>query len=132
MACQQFDIYNTVGPVWPQQSYPASCGPRYGVSQLSDIQQAWTFFEKVEAFDANMRVKLSGTGYKPLPVTSGGNSIWYSIRNQSDLILYNRGKQLHQNLFPRYNWTPQRYLGILNTPLQNVYPSLLVSVGLNQ
>jgi len=124
MACENFDIYNGIGTIWPRQSYPASCGPRYIVSQLLEIQTAWNFFEKVESYDAAVRVRLSGTGYQPEPVYLGGTSVWFPIYSPSNLVTYNKGKRLHQQLFPQYNWVSQRELGISETTVTNVYPTI--------
>ena len=124
MSCSQYDIYSGSGQAWPRQIYPMTCGPRVSVKELDQLRAAWAFFEQVEAYDAAVRVRLSGTGYSPPTLDRQGASPWYAFQSQDELILYRQGQTLHVQLFPQYNWRSQRYLGILSVPLLNVYPSL--------
>jgi titin len=117
------DIYGGSGTVWPQQPYPSTNGPRLTGANLTEEQQAWNFFELVEAYDASVRVRMSGANYVPPPaVGSGGSSPWYPILNQDQQLLYRNGQVIHEVMFPCYCWRSQRYLGISKDPVTNVYP----------
>jgi hypothetical protein len=106
--------------VWPVQSFPASqYKHRFSHTDLHEAKKAWELFERVESQDADTRVRLSGTGWTPHPK---GPSIWYIFRDHQEYIQYQRGRYLHIQLCPTYNWTAQRYLGISAMPVTDVMP----------
>ena len=118
-----YDIYDGSGTVWPQQPYPSTNGPRLTGANLTEEQQAWNFFELVEAYDASVRVRMSGANYVPPPaVGSGASSPWFPILNQDQQLLYRNGQVIHEVMFPCYCWRSQRYLGISKDHVTNVYP----------
>jgi hypothetical protein len=108
---------------WPAQSFPASqYKHRFSAADLREARLAWNFFEEVETQDAATRVRLSGTGWQPPSSPVQDPSVWYSFTHQSDYLRYQRGRYLHIQLCPTYNWTAQRYLGISAVPVTNVLP----------
>jgi hypothetical protein len=106
--------------VWPVQAFPASqYKHRFSHTDLREAKKAWELFERVESQDADTRVRLSGTGWSP---PQQGPSIWYTFRDHQEYIQYQRGRYLHIQLCPTYNWTAQRYLGISAMPVTDVMP----------
>jgi hypothetical protein len=104
---------------WPVGSFPASDFPRMDTKQLAANTRAWNFFEQVEAYDANVRLRVTA------PVSAGhttDTSIWYPINTQARLLLYKQGQSLHRYLCPTYSWKSQRDLGISTIPPTSVYP----------
>lgn len=111
--------------VWPVQRFPASqYKHKFSSGDLRDARLAWEYFEQVESQDAATRVRLSGTGWTPPKGSVQNPSIWFQFPLQSDYLRYERGRYLHIQLCPDYNWTPQRRLGILATPVTDVLPAL--------
>lgn len=111
--------------VWPVQSFPASqFRIRFSGADLRDARLAWELFERVETQDAATRVRLSGTGWTPSTAPVQDPNIWYTFRDQREYVQYQRGRYLHIQLCPTYNWTSQRYLGITAAPVTNVLPAL--------
>ena len=109
--------------VWPAQAFPASqYRHRFSGADLREARAAWALFEQVESQDAATRVRLSGTGWTPPRDPVQDPSIWYVFKDQPEYLRYKRGRYLHIQLCPTYNWTPQRYLGILPTPVTDVLP----------
>lgn len=116
------DVYAVPTTTWPVQPFPASQFLRkYSSSSLRDSKTAWETFERVEAHDAAVRVALSGTGWAPSsqPIT---RSIWYCFRGNGEYMAYQRGRQLHMELCPSYNWKSQRSMGIAPYVLFTVLP----------
>ena len=108
--------------VWPVQAFPAAqYRHRFSHNDLHEARLAWELFERVESQDADTRVRLSGTGWSP---PSQGPSIWYMFANQLEYLQYQRGRHLHIQLCPTYNWTSQRYLGISALPVTDVMPGV--------
>jgi hypothetical protein len=112
------DLYSSSGTTWPVRSIPATAFPRGSAARDRDSAKAWSFFERVESYDADVRVRLAGTGW----MSTG--SPWYRFTSASEMTLYRRGQILHIQLCPEYNWTSQRTLGIPTEPLDNVYPDV--------
>jgi hypothetical protein len=117
-------LYDGSGSVWPTQRFPADQFLlKFSASDLRDARAAWNLFERVESQDAATRVRLSTTGW-PTPTNSTeGSSIWYQFTSNDERLQYIRGKALHAQLCPLYNWKSQRDLGITPPPV-NVYPAL--------
>lgn len=104
------------------QTFPASqFRIRFSGAELREARAAWELFERAESQDAATRVRLSGTGWSPPPQ---GPSIWYVFANQQEYLQYQRGRYLHIQLCPTYNWTAQRYLGISAMPVTDVLPAM--------
>jgi len=119
MAC---DLYDASGPLWPVRCLPATAFPRGSAARDRDSAKAWSFFERVESYDAGVRVRLAGTGWTPNGSSCSGGP-WYKFASASEITLYRRGQILHTQLCPGRNWTSQRNLGIPPTPLEDVYPA---------
>lgn len=110
--------------VWPIQTFPAAqYRHRFSGADLREARAAWTLFEQVESQDAATRVRLSGTGWQPPSNPVQDPSVWYVFQDQPEYLRYQRGRYLHIQLCPAYNWTPQRYLGISAVPITNVLPA---------
>lgn len=116
-------MYESSGPIWPVRCLPATAFPRGSAARDRDSAKAWSFFERVEAYDADVRVRLSGTGWTPNG-SSCSSGPWYKFATASELTLYRRGQILHTQLCPGRNWTSQRHLGISSEPLEDVYPDV--------
>ena len=111
--------------VWPVQTFPASqYKHRFSGADLREARAAWNLFEQVESQDAATRFRLSGTGWQPSSAAVQGLSIWYTFRDHIEYLGYQRGRYLHIQLCPTYNWTSQRWLGISVTPVTDVMPML--------
>jgi hypothetical protein len=110
---------------WPAQAFPASqYRHKFSAADLREARQAWAFFEAVETQDADTRVRLSGTGWQPSTSPVQDPTLWYVFKDQSEYLRYQRGRYLHIQLCPTYNWTSQRNLGISPTPVTDVLPAL--------
>jgi len=120
--------YLYLGPpsvIWPAQAFPASqYRNKFSGSDLRDARLAWNFFEEVESQDATTRVRLSGTGWQPPTSQVQDPSLWYVFKDQTEYIRYQRGRYLHIQLCPTFNWTPQRNLGISSAPVTDVMPTV--------
>ena len=115
--------YTGVGSQWPVRAFPASSFPRDSPARSRAAARAWNFFEQVEAFDAAVSVKYSNMGgYTAPSVQVTDPNPWYMFKDESERILYRRGRALHHQLCPGIDWKPQRELGIPKTPLVNVGP----------
>ncbi len=111
--------------MWPVQAFPAAqYKHRFSGNDLREARAAWNFFEKVESQDADTRVRLSGTGWRPSSADIQDPSIWYVFADQPEYLRYQRGRYLHIQLCPEYNWTAQRYLGISPMPVFDVMPAM--------
>lgn len=126
MSASACNVY--AGPastVWPVQRFPASqYKHRFSGADLREARLAWAFFEQVESQDAATRVRLSGTGWTPPSGPIQDPSIWFHFSHQSDYLRYERGRYLHIQLCPGYDWTPQRRLGISALPITDVLPAI--------
>ena len=115
------DLYNSSGTTWPVRCLPATAFPRGSAARDRDSAKAWSFFERVEAYDAEVRVRLAGTGWTPNGSACSGGP-WYKFASASEATMYRRGQILHTQLCPGRDWTSQRNLGIPQTPVEDVYP----------
>lgn len=121
------DLYEASGLTWPMRCLPATAFPRGSAARDRDSAKAWSFFERVEAYDAGVRVRLAGTGWTPNG-SSCSSGPWYKFASSSEATLYRRGQILHTQLCPGRDWTSQRNLGIPPTePLENVYPDVCLN-----
>jgi hypothetical protein len=118
------NIYDGSGEIWPRQCFPAPIFlKRYTTAEFLAAKAAWSFFEMVESHDAAVRVRLSVKYLDyATPSTCGEHtSIWYKFRGNEERMQYLRGKYLHAELCPNYQWVSQRDRGITPPPV-NVYP----------
>jgi len=118
------DRYSGSGLQWPTSPFPASDFPHMQPRDIAAAARAWSFFEKVESYDANVRVT---TTMQPTAGHTTDRSIWYPIDTQSKLLLYQQGQALHRTLCPMYSWKSQRDYGISSPPPLSVYPPLSCS-----
>jgi hypothetical protein len=116
------DFYDSSGSVWPTLSFPAAVFlRRYSTADLVSARQAWNIFERVESYDAAVRVRLAPTGWTPSSNPVQTPCTWYRFTSNEERIKYTRGKALHDELCPNYSWIPQRNIGVTPPPV-NVYP----------
>lgn len=122
------DLYSLPTTTWPQQQFP---GDHPAVSRLSQgermaAKRAWNYYEQVEAYDADVRVRLGNTG-GALPSVPPG--LWYQFNGEGQRALYEKGRRYHILICPSYNWTPQRNRTFPVTPLTTVTPDDCPCVG---
>lgn len=117
------DIYPASSTTWPLQQFPRTYFPRWTGQRLTEAKRAWEYYEKVEAYDAAVRVAICANPNSPDP-------IWFPIRNEGDRILYTYGKSLHTLLCPLLNWKPQRNQSLTYSPTPiNVVPQICGVAG---
>ena len=125
---------------WPLNPFPGNLFPGWNSQRRFDSQKAWNFFELVESYDAQVRIKLgdlSGTYTFPsrstptkiVPPPPPVNSLWYPLASSSDLTLYRNGQQLHAQACPAVNWQSQRSLPLPTKPRANVFPGFSPGAG---
>jgi hypothetical protein len=117
------DYYDSSGSTWPALAFPAAVFlRRYSAADLTSARRAWNTFERVEAHDAAVRVRLGPTGWTPSSSPVQTPCTWYLFASNEERLQYIRGKALHDELCPNYAWIPQRNIGITPPPV-NVYPT---------
>jgi hypothetical protein len=123
MACDAYSL--TPSTVWPVQRFPSNLFRGFSSRQLRDAMTAWSFFEQVEAADAATRVRLGNAswaapGYAPVAPAS----IWFPLDTEGRKTLYLRGKLLHIQACPGFDFKSQRDLGIPLPPVTNILPGV--------
>jgi hypothetical protein len=113
------DIYDIVSPDWIGQRFPSGnpAFSRCTARELTRNREAWNFFELVESTDAATRLRICEAGsitFSTKPVVTP--SLWYPITTQGRQALYERGRWLHIQLCPNYNWRPNRNRPFVFTP----------------
>ena len=122
------DIYALTSLDWIGQRFPSGnpVFSRRSARDLTAMRDAWNFFELVESTDAATRLRICEAGsitFPTKPVITP--SLWFPIVTSGRKALYERGRWLHIQLCPNYNWTPNRNRPFVFTPPCSV--SLIVS-----
>ena len=121
MACDAYAL--TPSTTWPVQGFPSSLFRGFSSRQLRDAITAWNFFEQVEATDAATRVRLGNASWvAPGYNTVAPTSIWFPLDTEGRKTLYLRGKLLHIQACPGFDFKSQRDLGIPLPPVTNILP----------
>ena len=113
------ESYTTGAPttVWPIRKFMRSWFRGWADQRLKDAERAWTLYEKVEAYDATVRVRRS----------QNQTAEWYRFTSEGERMTYRDGKVLHELACPGLIWTSQRYLSIPSTPITDVRPAICVN-----
>ena len=123
------DIYALTSPDWIGQRFPSGnpVFSRRSARDLTAMRDAWNFFELVESTDAATRLRICEAGsitFPTKPVITP--SIWFPLVTAGRKALYERGRWLHIQLCPNYNWTPNRNRPFVFT-LTCMPPAFIVS-----
>ena len=111
---------------WPFQAFPANEFKAWDQQRLVRARNAWGFFESVEALDAQVRIRLSGTPNVGRSAV-GDPDLWYNLEKEPTLhSQYKYGQYLHTRVCPEILWDRQRHLGIPKDPVTTLYLALTV------
>ena len=111
---------------WPFQAFPANEFKAWDQQRLIRARNAWGFFESVEALDAQVRIRLSGTPNVGRSAV-GDPDIWFNLKKEPTLhSQYKYGQYLHTRVCPEILWDRQRHLGIPKDPVTTLYLALTV------
>jgi hypothetical protein len=140
MNCYFCSNYSSVGKAtdqlltWPSTPFPGKLFPGWSSQRRFNAQNAWTFFELVESYDAQIRIKLGDLSGNYTFPSRGRNQpppavsqLWYAFATAGDLTRYREGQRLHLQACPSVNWASQRSLPLPTAPLTTVYPEFLPS-----
>jgi hypothetical protein len=112
--CESYTIGSPT-TVWPIRKFMRSWFRGWADQRLKESERAWNLFEKVESYDATIRVRRS---------QGQTTAEWYRFTSEGERMIYRDGKVLHQLACPSIVWTPQRYLSIPSTPITDVRPAI--------
>ena len=111
---------------WPFQAFPANEFKAWDQQRLVRARNAWGFFESVEALDAQVRIRLSGTPNVGRSAV-GDPDLWFNLKKEPTLhSQYKYGQYLHTRVCPEILWDRQRHLGIPKDPVTTLYLALTV------